>query len=456
VRSLALKLAAVAAVATLLGVVIAQLNFRRDLHRLDAAMLSGAPAGNYYVIVGDLATRAARERGKLRNVESEGSIDNVRRLGAAAKSCDVAFALAQDGSDWGDATKLELVARLPKAESVLFLGKGADQMKDFAALAKKRIGVGPAGGGGARIAPQIFALDELRGIGAELSHHPLAEQVELLEKGELDLALFVIDEDAPLILQAVRERGLQIVGFPHADVVARRIPHLRVGRIGAGQYDAVKLLPPEDKRVLRVDTLVIGNGCAGRSQTIDMLVVLARTMPELVRHNKETPNRTGLDLSATARGFFEHEGPEIADEYAPWLVDVMPPANWAYIGLGVSVLFNIMGIGHRFRLWRIDAARVHLESELTKFFGATATLGDIERKAPTGDLAKPEKLAAIDAIIHELEDLSARARRYSLSMLVPMGQEMTYRYQEELMHQTLAVLRHFRERSTTAPASTPP
>ncbi len=280
-----------------------------------------------------------------------------------------------------------------------------------------------------------------------LSNHPLVEQLELAEKGELDLAVMVMDEDADLVKRAVTERGLQLAGFTHADVIARRIPHLRLGRIGAGEYDPVRLLPPEDKRVLRVETLVLGNGCAGRSQTIDVLMLLSRQFPELIRHNLETPNGTGLTLSPTSRDFFQQGGPEAADEYVPWLVDVMPPANWAYVVMGVSLLFNAMGFGHRFRLWRIDAARVALEAELGRLFGAAATVGDIARATPVGELATPERQQQVAAVVHRLEELSARSRKYSLSMLVPMGQEMAYRYQEELIHQTLAALRGFQGRT---------
>ena len=58
------------------------------------------------------------------------------------------------------------------------------------------------------------------------------------------------------------------------------------------------------------------------------------------------------------------------------------------------------------------------------------------------------------ALPRRLEQLSERSRRYSLSMLVPMGQEMAYRYQEELMHQTLAVLREYLRRyDSNAPAT---
>ncbi|HSO34550.1 MAG TPA: hypothetical protein VLT33_18580, partial [Labilithrix sp.] len=315
----------------------------------------------------------------------------------------------------------------------------------------KRIGIGPAGSGTERLAKQLFDLPELRALGIQLVNRPLSEQLDAAKRGELDLALLVIDEDAPIVGTAVRELGLQIAGFKHIDVVARRLPHFRTGRIGAGQYEAVKVLPAEDKRVLRVETVVLGNRCASRSATVDLLDVLTRRFPDLVRFNKDTPNTTGLEPSVTARGFYEHGGPELADEFVPWLVDVMPPANWAYVVMGVSILFNAMGAGHRFRLWRIDDARVKIEGELAHLFGHGVTLGDISRTAPEGKLRGPAVRPRVESLITDLEALAARSRRQSLSALVPMGQEMAYRYQEEIIYQTMAVLRDFLRRLEGAP-----
>ena len=436
-RSLALRVALITVLVAGLGLMISRLNLRRDMSRLNLGMVSGAPEGNYHRLVSQLADLAAKEHGMLRNVSSAGSADNVRRLAAATASCEVSVGLAQDGTAWGD-KKPVLLGRLPKAESVFLFGRDADRIKDFAQLANLKIGIGPEGSGASAVANQLFELPELKALGLTLSHHTLTEQLDLAAKGELDLALVVMDEDAELVAKSVRERGLQIAGFEHADVIARRIPHLRTGRIGAGEYDAVKMLPAQDKRVFRVETLVLGNGCAGRSQLIDVLMLVSEQFPDFVRHNRDTPNATGLELTSTSREFFEHGGPELADEYVPWLVDVMPPANWAYVVMGISLLFNAMGFGHRYRLWRIDAARVSLETELTKVFGPEATVGDIARAQKSAlAQAKPQ----IAAIVIKLEELSARSRRYSLSMLVPMGQEMAYRYQEELIHQTLSALR---------------
>ncbi len=446
-RSLALKLGVVFGVVFAVGLLVSRLNLSRSLRRLDVGVASGSREGNYHAIVDELAALAAKDGGRIKNVESAGSGDNVARL---EKSCDVSFALVQDGSDFGSSGKLRLVGRLTKAESVFFLGKDADKLTELSQLAGARIGIGPEDSGTARVVRQIFALPELASLKPTLTTHANVDQLELAKKGDLDLAAFVIDEDAPFVVSAVRDQGLQIASFSHIDVIARRLPHFRTGRIGAGQFEPVKVVPTQDKRVLRVDTVVVANGCAGRAETIDLMIVLRRKFPDFVRHNKETPNATGLDLADAAKGFFDHEGPELADEYVPWLVDVMPPANWAYVVMGVSLLFNAMGAGHRFRLWRIDDARVKLENELTGLFGSSVTLGDISRTKPEGTLADEKVKAGVEALIARFEALAARSRRQSLSVLVPMGQEMAYRYQEEIVYETLAVLRDFVRRWTAA------
>ncbi|MEY4550457.1 MAG: hypothetical protein RL685_6652 [Pseudomonadota bacterium] len=338
-----------------LGLLVGQLDLRGDFRRLDAGFLSGFPEGNYQVIARELAERAARERGQLRVVVSEGSSDNIARLRAARESCEVAFGLAQDASDWGAKGELQLIGRLAKAESVFFLGKNADDWTELRQLARARIGVGPQGSGSAQLAGRLFQLPELTPLGVELRYAPLGQQLEQLERGELELLVAVLDEDTPWLGDVVRARRVQLAGLARLDVLARRLPHLRTGRIGAGQFEPVAVLPPVDKRVLRVDTLIIGNGCASRSTTMDLMSVVAQQFPDFVRHNQETANTTELELAAAARDYFDHGGPELVERHAPWLVDLMPPANWAYFVVGASLLFNAMGLGHRFRLWRVRA-----------------------------------------------------------------------------------------------------
>jgi TRAP-type uncharacterized transport system substrate-binding protein len=444
-RSKATRLLLVLLAIVALAITAARTDLRPDLRHVHVRLLSGPPEGNYHSMADAVAATAAKKRGRIENVPSAGSLENIDRLAAAARTCEVEAALVQAGLPYPKEPELTLIARLAKAESLFFLGKRGDSITEFAQLARLRIGVGPEGSGTARIVRQIFDSRDFKGTGAVLSYHPFAEQLDLAEKGELDLAAFVMDEDAALIQGAVRDRGLQVVGFPHADVVARQFRFLRKGRVGAGEYDAVRMLPPVDKEVLRVDTLVLGNGCAGRSQVMGLLTALGDVFPDLVRHDRETPNTTGLELAPAAKSYFDG-GPEVLDAYFPRVSDVMPMSNWLHLVMGISILFNVMGVANRFILWRIDAARVRAEHEIALCFGPGATLGDIARMDPSGTLLRDEIGAEVDRVIAELADLAQRSRRLSLTVLVPMGGEMVYRYQESLIHETLAVLRAFRDR----------
>ena len=65
---------------------VSRLNLRRDLRRLDVHILSGPRDGNYHATIRELASLAERKGGRIVNVESAGSMDNIARLRAAAAS----------------------------------------------------------------------------------------------------------------------------------------------------------------------------------------------------------------------------------------------------------------------------------------------------------------------------------------------------------------------------------
>jgi hypothetical protein len=106
------------------------------------------------------------------------------------------------------------------------------------------IGIGPIGSGTERVARQVFA--PLKELVITLSTESINEQFVMLERGELDLGDVVIDEDARLLTEAVRDHGLRIPSLPNIDTLARRLLFTRVGHIGAGQYDPLRIRPGED------------------------------------------------------------------------------------------------------------------------------------------------------------------------------------------------------------------
>ena len=415
-----------------------------DLSQVKVAVLSGDARGNYHAVVQKMAAEAKRHRGRIDNIATAGSIDNIAKLAAGKESCNVHFALVQDGLPWPPDDAFELIGRLPRSESLVLVSRNADEFRSVQDLRGKRIGIGPAGSGTEYVARSL--MKQLTGLDIKVSTLPLAEQLAKVESGELDLAAMVIDTDAQLLVEAVRDRSLQLVDMPGAEALANRLPFARTGRIEAGHYDPIRQLPSTDKRVIQIDTLVVGNGCARESATQGIITTLANVFPDFVRVNRERANLTGLQLASAARSYYNDGGPDPVGAYMPWIIDIMPTARWLQLAFAISVLFAAQAALHRFRLWRIDAQRVLVEGEVSRLFEPGITVAEIAEMAPEDRHRAPVVAARIDALIADLGRLAQRCRRQSLSMMVPMGQEMSYRYQEALIADLVHALKTFRRR----------
>jgi hypothetical protein len=195
-----------------------------------------------------------------------------------------------------------------------------------------------------------------------------------------------------------------------------------------------------------MDTLIVGNGCARNSATVGLLAAVAQAFPNFVQHNKGQPNLTGLPLSTVAANFLRDEGPDALGTYAPWAVDILPLPTWIQLGVALSVLFSAMAFGHRFNLWRIDAQRVRIEREIPALFHPGVTLGEIAEMQPDATQPAAQARARLDSLLARLDALAEHCRRKSLSILVPMGEEMSYRYQETLIAELQYALRLYRDR----------
>lgn len=419
------------------------LDLSTDLSYLDAAILSGVPEGQYHASIDKLVAAAAAQHGHVSNVTSNGSRDNLERLSATRKTCEVQFGLVQDGFDWASYPGLELIGRIGRTEAMLLLGRDADQLHLLSDLHGLKIGVGPERSGSAFLAQRLLEHASLSGLDVHIEHHPLKQQVELAASGELDLALFVMDEDAQLLQTAVRERGLQIAGLDHTEALARRFSYLSYGALVAGQFDPVRVLPPHNKPILRVDTLLLSNGCAEHSDVIGLMTLVSRAYPSFIDRNRTAPAPAGLPRSESAMGFFDNQGAEFADEHVPWLVDIMPPSNWVYTIMAVSLFFNLAGSINRNRLAVIDLTRVALENDLALLFGGHLSNDEIRHFDPVaaGRAIDPQRL---DKLIQAYNRHLEKCRRQSLSVLSPLGEEMGYRDQEIIMTATLDALKQFR------------
>ena len=415
----------------------------RDFGTLRASLLTGSSGGAYYILGRQLAERAKGDGSRLDVIATAGSLENVNRLIADRGRCVEQFAFVQDGTPVPPGSGLELLGRLPEPESLLLLGRNNRPPVDFADLRGASIGIGPEGSGTAYLARLLLGDADLAGLDIRTSYHELEEQAQLVAQGSLDLAVYVMRDDAEFLRAIIRKYQLDIVDLQDLQGLVGRHPWLSLGHVPEGRYDLVHRIPPNDKVVAQVNTLVVTSPCAKRANRIKLLTLLSAELPKFVRSNPpgSTSSATRLSLSPEARQFFLTGEPDFADRYFPWLVNIMPPAYWLYLVMAVTAIFNALKGLSRFWLWRIDDAREKLEAEIRRLAGDVVSHGTSRDFQTNERLVDKDARAAARDILGRLGRLRVRCERQARSYATPMGDEMLFRFQQSLIDDTTSVLK---------------
>ncbi len=420
-----------------------------DYAFLRASIYTGGQTGQYHATGERLAARALKKNGRLSVVPTAGSVENIARLVGENGRCIPAFAFVQDGVPVPADAGLQILGRLPQPESLLLFARRGRAIDKFEDLKDASIGIGPEGSGTAYLMQQLTENSDLKGLDLKPSNHDLEAQAEMVRDGQLDLAAFVMNENADLIHTLTTKYDLEIVAPADIEGLTARDKWLRLGRIPAGFYDIAKPIPATDKLVAQVDTLIMTNACVHRAERVAFLMLLSAEFPNFVRDNPP-PSWMSQDqapLADEARQFFTNGGPELADRYFPRLVNLMSPAYWIYLAMAVTILFNASNAYSRFRLWRIDANRQILESRLKALTGLGATPEHVKTLPPEAVIKTPQDRAAAEDLIKDLEGLRLRCEEQLRSYVTPMGSEMFYRYQESLIKDAQAMLAELLRRS---------
>ncbi len=414
-----------------------------DYSYVKASVYTGATTGQYYAVAERLAARARKKHGRLNVVETAGSVENVKRLAGENGRCDPAFAFVQDGVPVPDDAGIQTLGRLPQPESLLLFARRDRSFASFADLKGASIGIGPEGSGTAYLMQQLLQNSDLKDLDLRPSNHPTGAQAGLVRDGQLDLAAFVINENAPIVRDYIKKYDLKIVSPADEEGLLTRDRWIRLGRIPAGFFDVSGPSPATDKVVAQVDTLVMTNACVGRAERIAFLTLLADEFPNFVRSNPPPSSfaQNSAPLGDEAREFFTNGQPAIPDRYFPRLVNLMSPAYWIYLAMVITVLLNGSNIYSRFRLSRLDAMRESLESRLKALTNPPLTHEQFAALPSDAALKGPAERDAAEALLKDFVTLHDRCKaQVETSWVTPMGSEMYYRYQQNLTKEAIAAL----------------
>ena len=330
---------------------------------------------------------------------------------------------------------------MPQPETLFLLARRGRPINTFNDLKGNSVGIGPEGSGTTYLMQQLLENSDLADLDLKPSNHELEAQAGLVRDGQLDLAAFVVNENAEMVHALANKYDLEIVAPADIEGLVARDKWLRLGRIPAGYYDIAKPIPATDKLVAQVDTLVMTNACVHRAERVAFLMLLNEEFPNFVRMNPppSAKSQDSAPLADEAREFFASGAPALADKYFPWLVNLMSPAYWIYLAMAATVLLNAVGAYSRFRLWRIDANRGILESRL-RALADGLTEQQIKALPPEAVIQTPEDRKAAEDLMKDFEALRRRCEDQLRSFVTPMGREMYYRYQEWLIDESKAAL----------------
>lgn len=419
------------------------LDFGNGLDRVQLAVLSGPKDGHNDGLVDLIATRAHSRGGTVLNFNTHGSLENSKRMSSAHKSGEPLFAIIQNGLLGKSEMGLELIAQLPTSKTFFVVGPDADNIRRFADLAGKRIGIGEHGGDTAFLSKLIFEQTDFKALKLELKHYDYAGQIQALRDGHIDLGVFFIESFCPMIIELMGTERFAIARFRSLEALARRFSFLRVEIIDLGHFDQIRDIPAEPISVLTASTVVLGNRQASRSQIVSLLSLLDRSFPGFIAYNRANRGQTSFSESHFAEKYFQNGGPTTLDRYAPWLLDLIELVNLLHAVLIFSVLFKTTGLLHRYRLWRIDSARLSLEALLVELLGRSFDLSDPNFVKPAIADFPADRQSDLNTLISQFQALKERCRRQSVSMFVPLGSEHYYRLQERAIIDLHSLLRRF-------------
>jgi len=186
----------------------------------------------------------------LKILTSQGSLDNLKRLGDPACRVDIGF--VQGGMTNGvDTSKLVSLGSV-FYEPILVFYRSTPTIELLSELDGKRLAIGSEGSGTHALALKLLAANGIEPGGkTELSNLEGEEAAMALVDGKVDAAFLMGDSASPQVMRKLlHTSGIQLMNFTQADGYTRRITYLHKLELPKGCLDFGKNLPAQDVQLI--------------------------------------------------------------------------------------------------------------------------------------------------------------------------------------------------------------
>jgi TRAP transporter TAXI family solute receptor len=262
-------------------------------------------------------------------VETEGAVDNLRRLIHDHDSVDVALVQGGIASEMPELTD-EVVEHIVAIgglfyEPVWVLVRTGVRATSLANLKNRRISIGSEGSGTQLLAKRFLSANGIDGESATLVDLASASAIEALDKGEIDAAFIVTAEPTAAMTSLLGRKKARVLAFEQADAYKMKFPFLTSVQLPAGAVSLPENIPASDITLVAPTGMLITRDDLHPAMVNLMLRVSRRLVGkrQLFAAAGTFPSTAHLDftLDSDAQRYFDR-GPSILFRYLPFWIAV--------------------------------------------------------------------------------------------------------------------------------------
>ena len=315
---------------------------------------SGPEGSIFFTNAWRYSTNLAAQGVKLKNLPSQGSLENLKRLENPGGRVEVGFVQAglTTNAATGGLVTLGSIGYQPLL--VFYRGAPADTL---AGLAGRRLAIGPVGSGTRTLVLTLLAANGIRpGEATTLLDWESPVAAQALLDGTVD-AVFLMGEDASAVVmrKLLLAPGIQLMNFAQAEAYTRRFSYLSLLTIPQGAIDFGKNIPSHDVNLIGPTVELVARRTLHPALS-DLLLKAAQEVhgkAGLFQHKGEFPARLTdeFPLSDDAARFYK-SGRSFFYQHLPfWLASLASRIVVVFVPMIVILIPVVRSVPHLYR-WR--------------------------------------------------------------------------------------------------------
>jgi TRAP transporter TAXI family solute receptor len=364
----------------------------------------GVPDGFYHKLAERYRDALAAEDVKVIVIDTEGAVDNLRRLINQPDKVDVA--LVQGGLA-ADVPELKTEAGQDIVtigglfyEPVWVLVRNGVRATSLVNLKTRRIAIGSEGSGTQLLARQFLSANGVDERNSSFVGMTTADAMAALDRNDIDAAFVVTAEPTGAMSDLLSRRKARVLPFEQADAYKMKFPYLTAVKLPAGAVSLADNVPQADLALVAPTGMLVAREDL-HPALLNLLLQVSHELQggrQLFAAAGTFPSGAHLDfpLDSDAKRYYER-GPSVLFRYLPFWIAVWTERMTVLI-IPLLAILPILRVAPPAYRWQVQR----------KIFRWYRRLRHIEVEATTTKDSK--RRAELQADIVDLEDRLSRLK----------------------------------------------